>query len=732
MRQVFRLFTYDLIGMSTLLLPGLLAGTTGADGVFAILAGTAAALCYVYYLGRLGRTMRSGFLCYCEEKLPVFWEKLMLLWILFQTAVTAGYTAFVFAHLIQKNLLRDESFWLILFVIAGIAGYGIMGGIEGRARIYEVLFWFIMIPLLVMLAGAVKEVDTDYWTPVFMHGAGSVAKASYLVFIFWSTTFWMLFLMEHVKETDRSNKVQRSVAKALLFAAFLLVVMYMLLLGNFGSAALSEMEYPAVTFMSTVQVTGGFFKRADALMLGVWFFTLFALLNTNLYYGARTLRKFAGHEGNKRYVTVLVLCTIAGAAFFYRNKNGSVFLLDYLWYAGTPLMIVLPGLIVWCTGKKNGKKTSGARWNNRKMGRLMMVFGCMISSIFLSGCHSVELEDRCFPMLTAVDENPQEQNVNFSCLYQPLEKVSDEMTDIDHVGNFTVSSGDFYRARYNYEKQLNKVADYNHMKILVIGERLLEDQKQWKQMLDILEQEGDFPRNTYVCVTDRTADLLAVNETLSGDLGTYLERQLENDASVDAEGLPTLGSLLDDSKNQLETLFFPYFTVQEDKAVHTGYYCMQRGVPRGVVSVECGQLGFLENAALRQYTVEIGDGDYLRLGAFHTTYDLLTQGRVNVSVSCEGELVHGEAFTKKKSEGVLDDAQIARIVTAYVQGLAEESLQEKKIDLSNSYKKLGGYNRGWYQSWEKQKDSGTANAKIPYEDTITLQYDVNVTMTGQD
>ena len=40
MRQVFRLFTYDLIGMSTLLLPGLLAGEAGVDGVFAILAGT--------------------------------------------------------------------------------------------------------------------------------------------------------------------------------------------------------------------------------------------------------------------------------------------------------------------------------------------------------------------------------------------------------------------------------------------------------------------------------------------------------------------------------------------------------------------------------------------------------------------------------------------------------------------------------------------------------------------
>ena len=728
MRQVFRLFTYDLIGMSTLLLPGLLAGEVGVDGVFAILAGTAAALCYVRYLGGLGRTMKSGFLAYCEEKLPVFWEKLVFLWLLLQAAVVSGYTAFIFAHLIQKNLLRDESYWLILLVLACIAGYGIMGGIEGRARIYEVLFWFIMLPLFAMLLGAVKEIDTDYWTPVFMHSAGNVAKASYLVFIFWGTTFWMLFLMEHVKDADREKKVQRSVAKALLFAGLLLAVMYMLLLGNFGSAALAGMEYPAVTFMSTVQITGGFLKRADALMLGGWFFTLFALLNTNLYYGARALRKLIGHKGNKRYVAVLVFMAIMCAAYFYRNSNGGRLFLGYLWYIGTPLMIVVPGLIVWCTGRKRGGNPPGERLKGRKMGRLMIVLSCILSSMFLSGCRSVELEDRCFPMLAAVEEDPLDKNVAFSCLYQPLEKVSDEMTDLDHVGSFAMSAEDFYQAQHNYEKQLNKVVDYNHMKVLVLGECFLADSDQFNRMVELLEQESDFPRNTYVCVTDQAGTLLGVNESLSENLGTYLEQLFENDASVDADGLPTLGSLFDASKNRLETLFLPYLTVQEDKPVITGYYCMQRGVPKGVVSMECGQLGFLENGALKQYIAETGNGDYLRLTAFHTEYDLSAQGRVKVSVSCEGELLQGENVKQQafQQEGFPKD--ISHAVTSYVQNLAEESLKNQKIDLSNSYKKLGGYNRAWYQAWKKQQESGTANAEIPYEDTIRLQYDVRVTM----
>ena len=45
------------------------------------------------------------------------------------------------------------------------------------------------------------------------------------------------------------------------------------------------MEYPAVTMMSTIKITGGFLKRTDAFMLAIWFFTLFALLGGTAFYG---------------------------------------------------------------------------------------------------------------------------------------------------------------------------------------------------------------------------------------------------------------------------------------------------------------------------------------------------------------------------------------------------------------------------------------------------------------
>ena len=144
--------------------------------------------------------------------------------------------------------------------------------------------------------------------------------------------------------------------------------------------------------------------------------------------------------------------------------------------------------------------------------------------------------------------------------------------------------------------------------------------------------------------------------------------------------------------------------------------------------MECGQLGFLENGALKQYIAETGNGDYLQLTAFHTEYDLSAQGRIKVAVSCEGELLQGENAKQQAFQQKVFPEDISHAVTSYVQDLAENSLKNQRIDLSNSYKKLGGYNRTWYQAWKKQQESGTANAEILYEDTIQLQYDVRVTM----
>ena len=67
-RQVFRLLTYDFLGMGTLLLPTMLADTAGRDGIFCILAGILSTFLYLKLLRYLLKGMKTSYPDFLKQK----------------------------------------------------------------------------------------------------------------------------------------------------------------------------------------------------------------------------------------------------------------------------------------------------------------------------------------------------------------------------------------------------------------------------------------------------------------------------------------------------------------------------------------------------------------------------------------------------------------------------------------------------------------------------------------
>ena len=107
--------------------------------------------------------------------------------------------------------------------------------------------------------------------------------------------------------------------------------------------------------MSTVQMTGGFLKRLDAIMMGIWFFTLFALLNLNLFYGAKMLEKCTEIPGNKRYAGIVLVLAFLLAMLFEYTDGMTEFFYRFFWYAGAPLYILIPAFAVFMRRKKKSE-----------------------------------------------------------------------------------------------------------------------------------------------------------------------------------------------------------------------------------------------------------------------------------------------------------------------------------------------------------------------------------------
>lgn len=754
-RQVFRLLTYDFLGMGTLLLPTMLADTAGRDGIFCILAGILSTFLYLKLLRYLLKGMKTNYPDFLKQKCGkvcgyVLWGGYFLYFILM-----ASYTAYLFSTLMLNGLVENISFYLVLLLILLLAFYGMAGGIEGRARVYEMLFWFLMIPLFLMLFAACREVKPAYWSPVFVADGKEVLSGSYYVLFCYSMVSIVLFLKEYV--ADR-KKCVGAAEKAVWFSGGVFAALYLILIGLFGVEALAQMKFPAVTMMSRVQVTGGFLKRTDAFMFSIWFFTLYAMLNSMVFYSGnlaeKVIRDCGGYlEGKKRMLPYLILLLLVYGVtvLFYRNQQFLDCVTFLLWKIGTPFVVGVPVLLC-LTGRKpnrgmeerSSKENKDERKNHKKKVRVVVLVCFLFGCLFLQGCNVAELEDKAFPVLLNIRDQDDFQNVWL-----------------------------------NHEYAGNKEVDYNHLKVVLIERSFLEKEAEVEDMLSMLEQEKEVPWNAYVMTTESCDRLAQTEGELDVLLGNYLEELLENTSGIDQKAYPTLGMLYEERVNHLETLYIPFVDIEgeqsgavqddtekeeqsatvwddtekeeeEQQPVMTGkpqiiaYEVWKRGRAVGLVDTDTARAAFFTQNFADDYTLQLAPELYVKVDAascrVKETEKIgaggLTEQIVTVTVTGEGEILSGtvsasenpanseagntetnitntsyEKMTRKKEQ------IINTRMEDYLNATASHAL-EKEIDITNSYRNLGADNRTWYFKYQ--------NTPAAYEKDIKIQYLVKI------
>lgn len=712
-RQVFRLLTYDFLGMGTLLLPTMLADTAGRDGIFCILAGILSTFLYLKLLRYLLKGMKTSYPDFLKQKCGkicgyVLWSGYFLYFILM-----ASYTAYLFSTLMLNGLVENVSFYLVLLLILLLAFYGMAGGIEGRARVYEILFWFLMIPLFLMLFAACREVKPAYWSPVFMADGKEVLSGSYYVLFCYSMVSIVLFLKEYV--ADR-KKCVGAAEKAVWFSGGVFAALYLILIGLFGVEALAQMKFPAVTMMSRVQVTGGFLKRTDAFMFSIWFFTLYAMLNSMVFYSgnlaAKVIRDCGGYlEGKKRMLPYLILLLLVYGVtvLFYRNQQFLDCVTFLLWKIGTPFVVGVP-VLLFLTGerKKHKKKV-------RVVVLVCFLFGCL----FLQGCNVAELEDKAFPVLLNIRDQDDFQNVWL-----------------------------------NHEYAGNKEVDYNHLKVVLIERSFLEKEAEVEDMLSMLEQEKEVPWNAYVMTTESCDRLAQTEGELDVLLGNYLEELLENTSGIDQKAYPTLGMLYEERVNHLETLYIPFVDIEgeqsgaveddTEKPQITAYEVWKRGRAAGLVDTDTARAAFFTQNFADDYTLQLAPELYVKVDAascrVKETEKIgvggLTEQIVAVTVTGEGEILSGTVSASENPANAEAENTETNITNTSYEKMTREKEQllntrmedylnaaathalEKEIDITNSYRNLGADNRTWYFKYQ--------NTPAAYEKDIKIQYLVEI------
>lgn len=530
-RQLYRLYVFNLLGVGTLVLPNNLA-KLGKYGFISIALGVFMAWLFMWIVSEVRERRKNiydrSFGKTAHVKILIY-DLIIAVYELSQ----AAFLAWIFVKLIRDSLIPDESFTAVLLVIMAVCAYALSGGVECRARVYEVVFFFVLIPLAAMLLFAISDVRLDYMMIKDRvgvdFGIADIFAGAYYVFAASISVFNILFVRER-----SVSQIRWSVSKAILTYAGILFLLYAVLLGSFGKYSLSEIEFPTVVLMSDVQIKGSFFKRADALMLSVWFFTLFSVLNMSLYYAVLRCENFAKN-------TAKVIFTFNKSRGFSNNKQLSC---DRQKSHDKEKSSIRSRCIIFAiavTVTLAYILESGDEIVKKYLGFLMCiaipVIVVLTIGLMLTGCSAVELEERCFPTLAAVDI---------------VEVATDEITDKEVV-EFYYNMDKSYEPEYaddiktavdRFEERLSQKADTNHLKVILIGKTLRNDKAAYSNFMEYCKTSKKFPRNTYVCIADDINDIF-------DNMGDYYEQKINKENHEDGEPIITLGTLLDDYTNEI-------------------------------------------------------------------------------------------------------------------------------------------------------------------------------------
>ena len=530
-RQLYRLYVFNLLGVGTLVLPNNLA-KLGKYAFISIALGVFMAWLFMWIVSEVRERRKT---IYDRSIDKTKYAKMLIydLIISIYELSQAAFLAWIFVKLIRDSLIPDESFTVVLLVIMAVCAYALSGGVECRARVYEVVFFFVLIPLAAMLLFAISDVRFDYLMIKDRvgvdFGIADIFAGAYYVFAASISVFNILFVRERT-----ASQIRWSVSKAILTYAGILFLLYAVLLGSFGKYSLSEIEFPAVVLMSDVQIKGSFFKRADALMLSVWFFTLFSVLNMSLYYAVLRCENFA--ENTRK-----IIFTFNKSRYSCSNKQfGSDRQKSHdkekstmrSWCIIFVIAVTVTLAYILESGDEIVKKYLGFL-----MCIAIPVIVVLTIGLMLTGCSAVELEERCFPTLAAVDI---------------VDVDTDEITDKEVV-EFYYNMDKSYEPEYaddiktavdSFEERLSQKADTNHLKVILIGKTLRNDKAAYASFMEYCKTSKKFPRNTYVCIADDINDIF-------DNMGDYYEQKMNKENHEDGEPIITLGTLLDDYTNEI-------------------------------------------------------------------------------------------------------------------------------------------------------------------------------------
>lgn len=428
----------------------------------------------------------------------------------------------IFTDMISRFLLPDTDQAVIAFFILLICGYGASHSLTGQTRIQELLFWWVMIPIVLVMILSVSGWQPELFSSQNYAALGESPSATllsaYRTLMIFLPLESLLYLIPKCHKPSAGARAKQG----LWIGIFLCLLVFLCAFLTIGEYALSVDYFGTAKMLRAITTPGSITNRIDMVAMPFLMIGLFIILNGNI---ANTV--YAIHTSCRSFrYTPWILVSVLFILYLFLIPSHTV-LAWYVRYAcilDIPLAILLPLLCI-----------AGDRifYRSKKimMGILILALICM------TGCSRTDIEDQDYVLMLSVD--PVDAKATAMPEYRYGAAMADMQgyraetgeavkmkTAFDTRENLTVFRDSYSR---NHATRMN----LGHINLILISEAMLKSPSMMTSLLDTWEQEDVLPPTVYVALTkESAASFITLDQESEIVLSAAIADMLRHDGNV--------------------------------------------------------------------------------------------------------------------------------------------------------------------------------------------------------
>lgn len=526
-RQCFRICLLENIAIPMIVVPFVTVRIAGAYHILAFVLGLVLFVMYAAVMYRYAKRMPEGMIPIISQRTNFVRIGLAILYII-RYALRCAIILLYFSRVAHNYMLRSVPVVMLAIPFVFICGYGALRDIEKRGRLLELLFWWMITPLIFIGVFVIsntnwKLIGNELFDFTTLQEGVTHPKmilfAAYLMLIVTSSTELMMYTIVTQKKQEVDN-----VKKIITWISIAFVFSYTFVFGILGRAWVGSDSMAALNVMEAAAVPFGLMQRMDYAVLAFWIIGVFAMLSGYLFYanqyGMQCILKqnhnIATMLSNKEFdtkrkikenlmmlgITLLVLLFMLGWQW---NVTRNIFA-GYLVYVDLWISLIVPYIM---THLRKSEKKEQEQMKQRKNGVLyshgaktFVILGALCTfGAALTGCgkryESASIENRDYVERMRVEaseatrvasKTDAAETIMFLFVIADLEEYSSSGSGKLEFDWYSCEADSLEDAIARYYDDMGQQLDLGHMEEIFFDDSVAEDLE-----AAIIEEFSDMP-----------------------------------------------------------------------------------------------------------------------------------------------------------------------------------------------------------------------------------------------